>query len=89
MLLNRLLNILTTANHAGGSSAQLNKVLAHLGAVEHGVEGCNFVDAGGFNFTDLSDFVHGGDGEPAAVLALGEVEEGDDSGLFVVGGVLG
>ena len=67
----------------------MDEVFADLGAVEHGVERGDFVDACGGCFDDGGDFVHGGDGEPAAVLALGEVKEGDDSGLFVVGGVFG
>ncbi len=89
MLLDGLFNILTAANHTRCGSTQLNKVLSDLLAVEHGVEGCDFVDAGRFDLADLCHLVHGGYGKPAPVLALGEVEEGDDSGLLVVVGVFG
>mmetsp|Transcript_20793 Transcript_20793/g.37558 ORF Transcript_20793/g.37558 Transcript_20793/m.37558 type:complete len:300 (-) Transcript_20793:15-914(-) len=89
MLLNILLDILAPTNHTGSRSTQLNKVLAHLCAIEHGIKRCHLVDAGGVGLDDFGDFVHGGDGEPSAVLALGEVEEGDDAGLFVVDGVFG
>jgi len=89
MFLNGLFDILTSANHTGCGSTQLNKVFADLLTVEHGVEGCDFVYSGGFDTADLCYFVHCGDREPSSILTLGEVEEGNDSGLFVVGGVLG
>jgi len=89
MLLNRFLNILASANHARCGAAKLNEVLSYLGAVEHGVERGDFVDAGGGGTNDFCDLVHGCDRKPASMLTLGEIEEGDDSGLFVVGGVFG
>jgi len=63
-------DILGAADHAGCGAAELDEVLSYLGAVEHGVETGDFVDAGGGRFDDLGDLVHGGDGEPSAVLAL-------------------
>mmetsp|Transcript_13365 Transcript_13365/g.29086 ORF Transcript_13365/g.29086 Transcript_13365/m.29086 type:complete len:250 (-) Transcript_13365:77-826(-) len=89
MLLDRLLDILTPANHTRRSPTKLNKVLAHLGPIKHCVERSHLVHARRSRADNLSDLVHGSDGEPSPVLTLGEVKEGDYSGLFVVGGVFG
>ena len=53
------------------------------GTVVHGVEGGDFVDAHRRHLQPAGDFVHHGDGGEA-VLALAEVEEGHDGGLFVL-----
>ena len=57
--------------------------------VEHGVEGGDLVDAHGGHLEEVGDVVHDGDGRPALVLALAEVEKGDDGGLLVLGRVVG
>lgn len=57
--------------------------------VEHGVEGGDLVDTHGGHLEEVCDVVHDGDGGPALVLALAEVEEGDDGGLLVLRGVVG
>jgi hypothetical protein len=57
--------------------------LAHGRAVVHGVEGGNLVDALRGHLEDTGDLVHDADaGE--AVLALAQVEQGHDGGLFVL-----
>eukprot|EP00804_Cyclotella_cryptica_P023792 CCRYP_011170-RC/>CCRYP_011170-RC protein AED:0.44 eAED:1.00 QI:0/0/0/1/0/0/2/0/121 len=89
MLLNRFLNILAPTNHTGSRPTKLNKVLPHLGPIEHGVERSHLVHAGGVHLNNLSHLVHGRDREPSSVLTLSEIEEGDDAGLFVVGGIFG
>lgn len=63
--------------------AGLDKELAHGGAVVHGVEGGDLVDSHGGHLEQAGDLVHDADaGE--AVLALAEVEQGHDGGLFVL-----
>lgn len=57
--------------------------------VEHGVEGGDFVDTHGGHVEEVGDIVHDGNGCPALVLALAEVEKGDDGGLPVLGRVVG
>ena len=52
--------------------------------VEHGVEGSDLVDAHRGHLEELRYVVHDGDGCPALVLALPEVQEGDDSRLLVL-----
>lgn len=57
--------------------------LAHGRAVVHGVKGGDLVDAHGGHLEEAGDFVHDADrGE--TVLALAEVEDGHDGGLFVL-----
>lgn len=53
------------------------------GAVVHGVEGSDLVDAHGRHFQPSGNFVHDGDGGEA-MLALAEIEEGHYSGFFVL-----
>jgi hypothetical protein len=66
--------------------ADLDKVLADGLAVVHGVEGCNLVDTHWGHLEHASDLIHDADaGE--AVLALAQVEQGHDGGLFVLLGV--
>ncbi len=89
MLLDRFLNVLAAADHAGGSAAQLNEVFAHPRAIEHGVEGRHLVDARGRRLHDRRHLVHGRHGKPPPVLSLGQIQQGDDAGLFVVGGIFG
>lgn len=67
-------------------SAKLNKVLANRFPVVHGVESCDFVDTHRGHLEQPGDFVHDTDAGPA-VLALAQVEQGHDSGLFVLGRV--
>lgn len=82
-------DIVRATKHARGGSADLDKVLADGLAVEHGVEGGDLVDAHWGHLEEFCDVVHNGDGSPALVLALAEVEEGDDGGLLVLRGVVG
>ena len=57
--------------------------LAHGGAVVHGIEGGDLVDAHGGHVEEARHLVHDADaGE--AVLALAEVEEGHHSRLLVL-----
>jgi hypothetical protein len=66
--------------------AGLNEELAHGVSVVHGVERGHFVDSHGRHLQQASDLVHDADaGE--AVLALAQVEQGHDGGLFVLLGV--
>jgi hypothetical protein len=66
--------------------ASLDEKLAHGRAVVHCVEGGDLVDAHGGHLEQAGDLVHDADaGE--AVLALAEVEQGHDGGLFVLGRV--
>ena len=88
MFLNGLLDVFATTDHTGSRSAQLNEVLAHGRAIEHGVKGGNFVDTDGCHLTNLGHLVHGSEGQPAAALALGQVQERDHRCLFVVVRVL-
>ena len=87
MRFNGALNVFGSANHAGCGAAELNKVLSHLCSIEHGVEGGDFVDSCWSHVDNVGNLVHGGDGQPTAMLALGQVEERDNAGLFVIGGV--
>ena len=87
MRFNGALNVFGSANHAGCGAAELNKILSHLCSIEHGVEGGDFVDSCWSHVDNVSNLVHGGDGQPTAMLALGQVEERDNAGLFVIGGV--
>ena len=80
-----LFDVLRTADHARRRAAQLDEVLAHLGAVEHGVEGGHLVHAGGGRAHDLGHLVHGRYRQPAPVLSLRQVQERDDARLLVVG----
>lgn len=65
------------------SRAGLDVELADRGTVVHGVEGGDFVDAHGGHFKDASDFVHDAD-RSITVLALAEVEQGQDGRLLVL-----
>lgn len=77
-------NVVAAAEHAGGGGAHLDVVLSDALAVEHGVEAGDLVDADGGHGEDGGDLVHGREGQPAAVLALGEIEQGDDCGGGIV-----
>lgn len=81
---------LTSRKSGNGSNAYrcagLDKKLAHGRAVVHGVEGGDLVDAHGRHLEQAGDLVHDADaGE--AVLALAEVQQRHDGGLFVLRGV--
>ena len=78
-----------TSEHAWGSSAHLQVILAHLGSVEHGVEGGDLVYLHLGHFEDLGSLVHGWQGQEVVVLLLGDEEDGDYGWGFVVVGVLG
>mmetsp|Transcript_18176 Transcript_18176/g.55700 ORF Transcript_18176/g.55700 Transcript_18176/m.55700 type:complete len:254 (+) Transcript_18176:271-1032(+) len=74
VLLDRLLDVFGTAHHARRRPAQLDEVLAHFLAIEHGVERGDFVDAHGGHVQQLRDAVHRRERQPAPVLSLGEVQ---------------
>ena len=58
-------------------------ILADGGAVVHGIEGGDLVDAGRGHLEQAGDLVHDADrGE--AVLALAEVQQRHDGGLLVL-----
>jgi hypothetical protein len=83
--LDSLLDFLRSIDHARRRAAQLNEVLALLLSIEHGVESSHFVDAHGCGAYNLSYLIHGGNGEEAACLSLGQVQEGDDARLRDIG----
>ena len=59
------------SEHAWGSAADLEMVLADLGSVEHGVEGGDLVDLHVGHFEDLGSLVHGAQRQEVVVLLLG------------------
>lgn len=61
----------------------LDEELAHGGAVVHGIEGSDLVDAHGGHLEDAGDLVHDADAGKA-VLALAQVEDRHDGGLLVL-----
>lgn len=86
-VLDGLNNVTGAAEHARCGAADLEMVLADLGAVEHGIERGDFVDLHGSHVEDLGDLVHGGEGQEVVVLLLRDEEGRDAGGLLVVGGV--
>ena len=78
-----------TANHAGGSAANLEVILAELCAVEHRVEGSDFVHLHRSHLEDLGDLVHSGKSKEVIVLLLSDKQDGDDAAGLVVVRVLG
>lgn len=62
----------------------LDEIFSDFGAVEHGIEGGDFVDSHGRHVQHLSDLVHGRQGEPATGLSLGQVKHGNNASLSVV-----
>lgn len=68
---------------ARGGCADLNVILAHGVPHKHGVKGGHLVDPHPGHADDGSDVVHGTDGQPAAVLPLGKVQQRDHSGALV------
>lgn len=65
------------------SSASLNVELANRGAVVHGVERGDLIDAHGGHLKQTGHLVHDADAAEA-VLALAEIEQGHDGGLLVL-----
>ena len=65
------------------SSASLNMELANRGAVVHGIERSDLVDAHRGHLKDTSHLVHDADAAEA-VLALAEIEQGHDGRLLVL-----
>ena len=59
MFRNGPFDIFRSANHTGSRPAQLYKVLADGGTIEHGVERGDFINPGGYYITNLCDLVHG------------------------------
>ena len=76
-----------TANHARSGAADLQVVLAHLGAVEHRVERGDFVDLHRGHLENFRHFVHSGECEEVIVLLLRDKQHWDDAARFVVFGV--
>mmetsp|Transcript_8566 Transcript_8566/g.14508 ORF Transcript_8566/g.14508 Transcript_8566/m.14508 type:complete len:229 (-) Transcript_8566:200-886(-) len=89
MLLNGLFDVLRTTNHAGCGAAELDKVLTHLGPIEHGVEGCDLIDTGRSGSNNLSHLVHCGHRQPTTVLTLGQIQQRNNTRLLVIGRILG
>ena len=89
VVLDGLHDFFAPANHAGSRSADLHKVFSDRGAVEHGVKGSDLVDSYGSDVTQLGNLVHGHQWQPSAVLALGQIQQGNHGGLAVVVGVFG
>lgn len=87
-LLARLHDLVTpaAAEHARRRRADLDKVLAHRVPVVHGVESGHLVDAHRGHLEDARHLVHHGQARPS-VLALAEVQDRHDGGLFVLGWV--
>ena len=76
-----------TANHARSGAADLQVVLAHLGAVEHRVERGDFVDLHRGHLEHFCHLVHSGQREEVIVLLLRDKQHWDDAARFVVFGV--
>lgn len=75
-----------TREFATYGGASLDKELADRRAVVHGIEGGDLVDTHGGHLEQAGDLVHDADaGE--SVLALANVKNGHDGGLFVLGRV--
>ena len=64
-------------------------VLSHLAPIEHGVEGGHLIHADLRHVKNLCHAVHGSQAEPAFVLLLRNVQDGDAGGGLVVGRVPG
>ena len=67
----------------------LYEVLAHLGPVEHGVEGGDLVDLDGRHVQHGGHLVHGRQRQPPTCLSLRQVQHRDDGGLLVVPRIAG
>lgn len=78
-----------TAEEAGGRAADLEVVLADLGAVEHRVEGSDLVDLHGGHLEDLCNLVHRGQGQEVVVLLLSDEQDRNAARRLVVVRVLG
>ncbi len=55
--------------------AYLNMIFSNRIAHEHGVESGHLVDAHARHANDLGHVVHGADGQPAAILTLGQIKQ--------------
>lgn len=73
--------------HTRCCRANLDKVCTDRLTVEHGVEGGDLVNAHSWHLQQLRDVVHDANTCPALVLALAEVEQGNDGGFLVLGRV--
>ena len=56
----------------------LDMIFAYRVPHEHSVEGGDLVDPHSGHADDLGYVVHGRDGQPASILSLGEVKEGNN-----------
>src|SRR3546814_13745375 len=66
------------AQPAARGAADLDEVLAHRLGVEHGIERDHLVDADRRDLEILGDVLDGRTRQPAAVLALREVERSEE-----------
>ena len=55
----------------------LDMIFTHGVPHEHGVEGGHLVDPHPWHANHLRHVVHGRDGEPASVLTLSKIQQGD------------
>merc|ERR1740128_105149 len=83
VLLDGIQDLVGPAQPARGRRAYLQMVFAHRVPHEHGVEGCHLV----YTHTRYADVVcnavHCADGQPAAVLSLGQVQQRNNRGSLV------
>ena len=88
MALDSINDLSCSSDHARGSSTDLEVVLSYLGAVKHSVERGNLVNLHGLHVEDLSNLVHGREGEEVVVLFLSDEQSRDACALLIVGWVL-
>src|SRR5262249_51526859 len=77
------------AQPAGRGAADLDVVAPDRLQVEHAVEGADLVDPDRRHIEDLGDMVHRGARQPAAVLALRQVEQRQHGARLPPGGIAG
>lgn len=57
--------------------------------VEHGIEGCNFINTHGGHLKEVRDIIHHADACPSLVLPLAEVKQGNNCCFLILRWVFG
>jgi len=73
-----------STKHAWRSCADLDKMFADRFSVEHGVESSDFVNTHRGHLKKVGNIVHDTNACPSLILALAEVQEGDDCSFLVL-----